>query len=378
MKILSIIGSNDLSGGGPVYLCNSQKNFLSKQCYIKIFSINSISFLKFFLFFLGYKRKKLANLLLKFSLFHFHDIWNIRHHLLTIILRKLAIPYIFSAHGHFDIWSINKNFFLKKIFYLIFKKNFSYSSGFQISTIEELKEAKIFLKNTNITFFLISNGVSIKVNDANDIVLKKKKDPNTFKLIFFGRIHYKKGIEIILCAFKKLLSDKKSQVINYHLTIVGPSEHYYLTKIKNLVIDLGLTSFVSFLEPIYDEQEKINLLSSHDIFLLPSYEEADSIALKESLACGLPAIISKQCRFNEIVINNCGLILQNNTTEDLFIAIKEISDKNLLAAMSKNAMQLIDKKYKSSVMNKNLYEIYFDVMNGTRVAKNWACNNSRL
>ena len=373
MKILSIIGSSDLSGGGPIYLCNSQKKFLSKQCYIKILPINSISFLKCFLFFFGYKRKKLANLLLKFSLFHFHDIWYVRHHLLAIILRKLSIPYIFSAHGNFDIWSVKRNFFFKKLFYRIFKKNFSHSSGLQISTIEELKEAKIFLKNTNVIFFLISNGVNININDLD--LKRKKLDTSILKLIFFGRIHYKKGIEIILYALKKLLSDKKAQVLNYNLTIVGPSEQYYLTRVKNLVVDLGLTSFVSFLEPIYEQKEKIDLLSSHDVFLLPSYEEADSIALKESLACGLPAIISKQCRFNEIAINNCGIVMQNNTSEDLFITIKEIAEKNILNVMSKNSMQLIDKKYKSSAINKNLYEIYFDVVNGTRIAKNWSCNN---
>jgi hypothetical protein len=59
------------------------------------------------------------------------------------------------------------------------------------------------------------------------------------------------------------------------------------------------------------------------------------------------------------------------------MAIKKISDTKLLSTMGKNSAQLIDKKYKSSLMNENFYEIYFDVMNGTKVAKNWACNNYR-
>jgi glycosyltransferase involved in cell wall biosynthesis len=92
--------------------------------------------------------------------------------LLSIILRKLSIPYLFSVHGHFDIWSVKRSYVFKKLFYLIFKKNFSLSSGLQISTIEELKEAKIFLKNDNIIFFLISNGVNINIKDID---LKKKK-----------------------------------------------------------------------------------------------------------------------------------------------------------------------------------------------------------
>jgi glycosyltransferase involved in cell wall biosynthesis len=375
MNILSIITSEDLSTGGPIYLCNSQKKFLSKKCYIKIFSINNIGVVKFLLFFLGYKRKKILNILLKFSLVHFHNVWSLRHHLLVIILRRLSIPYIFSVHGHFDIWSLNKNYIIKKIFYLFFKKNFILASGLQISSIEELKEAKIFLQNDNINFFLISNGVDININDID--FNKKKLDLNIIKLIFFGRIHYKKGIELLLYALKKILSDKKDQTINYSLTIIGPGEEHYIKKIKNLILDLELTSIVKFLEPIYEKRDKINLLTSHDIFILPSYEEADSIALKEAMACGLPVIISKQCRFNEVEIFNCGLILNNNTSDDLFMAIKKISDTKLLSVMSKNSSQLIDKKYKSSLMNENFYEIYFDVMNGTRVAKNWSCNNYR-
>ena len=375
MNILSIIDSKDLSGGGPIYLCNSQKKFLSKKCYIKIFSVNNIDVVKFILFVLGYKRKKIIDILLKFSLVHFHDVWSIRHHLLACILRKLSIPYIFSVHGHFDIWSLKKNYLLKKIFYFLFKKNFILASGLQISSIEELNEAKIFLQNENINFFLISNGVDININDID--FNKKKLDANIIKLLFFGRIHYKKGIELILHSFKKMLSSEKAQIINYNLTIVGPGEQWYLKKIKNLVLDLELTSFVKFLKPIYEQRDKINLLTSYDIFLLPSFEEADSIALKEALACGLPVIISKQCRLNEVEIFNCGLILKNNTSDDLFMAIKKISDTKLLSAMGKNSAQLIDKKYKSSLMNENFYAIYFDVMNGTKVAKNWACNNYR-
>ncbi len=375
MNILSIIDSKDLSSGGPIYLCNSQKKFLSKKCYIKIFSINNINIVKFILFVLGYKRKKIIDIMLKFSLVHFHDVWSIRHHLLAIILRKLSIPYIFSVHGHFDIWSLKKNYPLKKIFYLFFKKNFILASGLQISTIEELNEAKIFLQNENINFFLISNGVDINIDNVD--FNKKKLNANIIKLLFFGRIHYKKGIELILHSLKKILSSKKDQIINYNLTIVGPGEQYYLKKIRNLVLDLELTSFVKFLKPTYEQRDKINLLTSYDIFLLPSFEEADSIALKEAMACGLPVIISKQCRFNEVEIFNCGLILKNNTSDDLFMAIKKISDTKLLSTMGKNSAQLIDKKYKSSLMNENFYEIYFDVMNGTKVAKNWACNNYR-
>ena len=369
MNILSIVRTKNLNSGGPIYLCNSQKKYLQKNNYIKIISLNQINFYRFLLLFFGLKNKKINNILLKFNLVHFHEVWNIRHHLLAFKLRKLSIPFIFSVHGHFDKWSVNKNYLIKKIFIYAFKKNFINSSGLQISSHHELKEARIFLNEKKITFFLIPNGVELSNNQS---YLKKKKfDYNKIKLLFFGRLHYKKGINLILEALKKLIDYNR----NYSLTIVGPCDDTYLKKIHNLINSLNLNSYVSILNPVFDDMQKINIFNNHDIFLLPSFEEADSVALKEALACGVPVVISKLCRLNDVKDYHCGLIIENNRSEDLTLAVKKISNKNLINIMSKNAVKLIQEKYTSEIMNKNFFEIYFDVMNGTRLAKNWSCNN---
>ena len=281
---------------------------------------------------------------LKFNLFHFHEVWNIKHHLLAFKLRRLSIPFIFSAHGHFDIWSVSNNYLIKKLFLYIFKKNFINSAGIQISSHDELKEARIFFNKKSITFFLISNGVEVN----NDQSYLKKKET------------------------LKELTDYNQ---NYSLTIVGPGDEAYLEKIYSLINSLNLNSYVSILEPVFGNMQKINIFNNHDIFLLPSLEEADSIALKEALACGVPVVISKQCRLNDVEDYHCGLIIENNRSEDLTLAIKKISNKNLINIMSKNSVKLIHQKYSSDIMNENFFEIYFDVMNGTRLAKNWSCNN---
>jgi glycosyltransferase involved in cell wall biosynthesis len=369
MNILSIVTTKDLTSGGPIYLCNSQKKFLQKKNYIKIISLNEISFYKFLLYFFGFKNKKINNVLLKFNLVHFHEVWNIRHHLLAFKLKKLSIPFIFSVHGHFDKWSVNNNYLIKKLFLYIFKKNFIHSSGLQISTHDELKEARIFLNEKNITFFLIPNGV--EVNNDQSYLKKKEFDYNKIKLLFFGRIHYKKGINLILETLKELTDCN----LNYSLTIVGPGDEVYIAKIRSLINSLNLNSYVSILEPVFGNMQKINIFNNHDIFLLPSFEEADSIALKEALAYGVPVVISKQCRLNDVEDYHCGVIIENNRSEDLTLAIKKISNKNLINIMSKNSVKLIHQKYTSDIMNENFLEIYFDVMSGTRLAKNWSCNN---
>ena len=368
MNILSIVGTKDLSSGGPIYLANSQKKFFKKEHYIKIICLNDLSFFKIFLYFFGFKKRKIIDILLKFDVVHFHEVWNFRHHLLAFKLRFLSIPFIFSLHGHFDKWSVNHNNFSKSLFLKIFKKNFALASGLQISSNEEIKEARIFLHEKKNNFYLISNGVEIKIDKTTS---KTKVINNNIKLLFFGRIHPKKGIDLILKALSVFTHTKKK----YSLSIVGPGNQAHLKEVYDLIDNLKLNSYVKVFKPVFNEIDKISFFNDSDIFILPSHEEADSIALKESLACGVPVIISKQCRLNDVVDYNCGLIIDNNTTEDLISAIKKMSNKNLLNIMSINGIRLINEKYTSDLMHKNLLGIYRDVIYGTRLAKNWSCNN---
>ena len=38
----------------------------------------------------------------------------------------------------------------------------------------------------------------------------------------------------------------------------------------------------------------------NDFFILPSDDEADSMAIKESMGHGLPVIITKECKFDDV------------------------------------------------------------------------------
>ena len=44
--------------------------------------------------------------------------------------------------------------------------------------------------------------------------------------------------------------------------------------------------------------QKNSLFREIDVFILPSEDEADSIAIKEALASGKPVVISKECKLN--------------------------------------------------------------------------------
>lgn len=366
MKILALIQTKELSYGGPINLLKLQKLNLKDKCQISIVPTDRINLWLLILLFFGLKKKKFF---FKFNIIHFHDIWNYKSIIIAHFLKKKSIPYLFSLHGLFDKWSLEQNFLIKKIIFFLFLKNiFSRNSCLQISTIEELKEAEISIKSKN--FFLIPNGVDQKYFNNNPKTLKK----NIVNFVFFGRIHKKKGIELLIESFRMLLNDPMSRVISFHLNIIGPGHKSYINKIINLINKFKLYDRIKIFDAIYDETLKARYLKQQDIFVLASFEEADSVALKEALAIGLPVIISEQCRLEEVRKFDCGLIVKTDIL-NIFLSLKEILNKNF-SNMSLNAINLINTKYDSKLINDDLYNIYIDIYHGTRFSKNWIVDNN--
>ena len=72
---------------------------------------------------------------------------------------------------------------------------------------------------------------------------------------------------------------------------------------------------------------------------MPSYEEGDSIALKEALGSYMPVIISKQCRLDIVEKYNAGIVIDTNV-ESLVSALIALQNFDL-KQMGKNARKLI-------------------------------------
>ena len=165
-----------------------------------------------------------------------------------------------------------------------------------------MKEIKFKNVGVDGNIFILSNGVDVNLDLGNNLKNSKIK-----KLIFLGRIHPKKGIEIFLESFNSLSEIEKS---SFKITIVGTGKLNYLIQLKNKINFLNLSKYVKILPSVFDARKRLNLLKKFDLFFLTSYEEADSIAVKQAMACGLPVIISEQCRLKDVKKFSCGFIVK--------------------------------------------------------------------
>ncbi len=362
MKVLSVVKTKSLSHGGPPEVLKNQIiNINSKSQIISVLELDRITIFYFLkcVFFKSY-RKKIYNFIKKFDIIHFHEIWSIKVILVVFFANKLLIKHFFVGHGYLDTWSIRQKYIKKKIFIKFFLQYaFNSASASFFSTLDELKEVRKNIKTHNT--FIIPNGLSLNKYKIRKIVERKGKK----KILFFGRIHKKKGLELLIKTIKKL---PISYFEKFSFQITGPGLIKDVENLKKLIRENSLGDKVKYDNPIYNE-EKIKYLQDHDVFILPSFEEGDSIALKEALGSYLPVIISKQCRLDIVKEYNAGLVVETNV-DSLYQALINIESLDLIK-MGNQARKLIEEKFDNQMCSLRLLKIYQDLYDGVATSKDW-------
>ena len=122
-------------------------------------------------------------------------------------------------------------------------------------------------------------------------------------VLFLGRIHYKKGFDLLIPAFAKI-ADAQAMLV-----IAGPDSEGYRSEIQKMIDQHGLGQRVLFTGMLRGAQ-RIEALVDADLFVLPSYQENFGIAVIEALAAGCPVLISDQVNIcHEVAAEHVGAVV---------------------------------------------------------------------
>ena len=118
-----------------------------------------------------------------------------------------------------------------------------------------------------------------------------------FHFLFFGRVGYSKGLDLLLPAYAKC-----NETLNdHHLELIIPSEdHSLLRKVLGVIEDLQLTSRVTLTHDL-PRKELLQKIASSDAVIIPSYSEGFCYAAAETMAIGTPIISSGRKALKEVV-----------------------------------------------------------------------------
>lgn len=127
-------------------------------------------------------------------------------------------------------------------------------------------------------------------------------------VLFMGRIHPKKGCDLLIEAFAAVLGSRPE----WHLVMAGPDQLGWQKKLSHQASKVGLESRITWSGMISGAM-KWGALRAAEIFVLPSHQENFGIAAIEALAVGLPVLISKRVNiWREIECAGAGLASQDS------------------------------------------------------------------
>jgi glycosyltransferase involved in cell wall biosynthesis len=157
-------------------------------------------------------------------------------------------------------------------------------------------------------------------------------------ILYLGRIHKIKGIDILIKAFKEVIDTLDC----VKLVLVGPDDGY-LNEIKDLIKKLGLEKNIIITGALFGK-EKFMAYVDADIFVLPSRYEIFPVSVLEAFSCGIPVIASNVGGLRGLILDGeTGLLFESENIEQLANNILSlINDKEKNRIISINGKQFIN------------------------------------
>ncbi len=106
--------------------------------------------------------------------------------------------------------------------------------------------------------------------------------------LFMGRLHPKKGCDLLLDAFAATLARDDA----WHLVMAGPDQEGWGGQLHAQAAALGIAERVTWTGMLSGEMKR-GAFGVAEVFILPSHQENFGIAVAEALACGLPVLITR-------------------------------------------------------------------------------------
>jgi glycosyltransferase involved in cell wall biosynthesis len=130
---------------------------------------------------------------------------------------------------------------------------------------------------------------------------------STRNVLFLGRIHKKKGCDLLIRAF----GEAASQDPALRLVIAGDDEEGKRPDLEKIAFSLGVADRITWAGHL-DGDAKWGAFRAAEVFVLPSHSENYGIALVEALACGVPVLITDKVNtWQEVADCRAGLVAED-------------------------------------------------------------------
>ena len=293
----------------------------------------------------------------EFDIIHVHTFRSIMVIPIWYYAKKYNIPYILQAHG--SVLPFFQKQCLKKIFDLFFGYRILRDASKIIAStkIEAEQYKKMGVDEGKIE--IVPNGIDLsELNLPERGEFRKKYKIKDEKIILYlGRIHKIKGIDLLMKAFVGLIKEMG----DVRLVIVGQDDGF-LSTLKRQIEDLKIGDKILLTGPI-PEKDKLGAYVDADVYVLPSVYETFPVTVLEACACGTPVIVTDRCGIANIVNNNnVGYVVEYNKDQLQDAIFKILINEELRRYFGEGGKKLVREKFSWDIVVEQLEKIYGDII----------------
>ena len=148
--------------------------------------------------------------------------------------------------------------------------------------------------------------------------------PETFHLLFAGRIQRLKGPQVLLKA--AALLRKRRPEIDLRLTILGALSGNKDFNLRHLIAEAGMDDVVTHLPPV-SAAELASWFRAADVVVMPSYSESFGLVAIEAQACGTPVVGTRVGGLSRAICHGrTGLLVDGHHATDWADALEALYD----------------------------------------------------
>ncbi len=237
-------------------------------------------------------------------------IWQFHSAAVVFSLHPKKIPYFVMPHGMLDPW-FNTGHplkYAKKLVYWFFVERHVVGNAkgvlFTTESERELARKSFPLYTAKETMMTIGTAPPPSIEMTEVEKWRSFPEADNKKLILFlGRLHEKKGCDLLIRAFH----DLGNSTNDYRLVIAGPDNNGLAAKLRREAERLGISERMTWLDMVKGA-DKWSLLRAADVMVLPSHQENFGVVVAEALACGVPVLLTDKVGiWQEVVAYGAGL-----------------------------------------------------------------------
>lgn len=306
---------------------------------------------------------RIGDLVAEADVVHLHGLWSGQNWSAGKAARKERTPLVVTPHSMMMPWAWRRSAWKKRpIGWLFEHKNLRTAACIHALASGEAEAIAALGFNRNIV--TIANGLDpAEFENVPPAGAIEERFPETVGkqwVLFLGRLAEQKGIVPAMQASFDVLAANE----DWHGVVAGPDEFGLQKMFAAAIQRKGMAHRVTF-TGMLSREDVLACLGRASILLQPSLSEGLSMSILESLAVGLPMVISHACNLPEVRDHGAGLVVDPNR-RSIAAAMRELvamSDEDR-KAMGAKGRALFERRFTWLALIPRYREMYRDAVGG--------------